>query len=40
MGDNRPDSSDSRSWGPVQGTSIVGQAFFVYFPLKDFGALP
>ncbi len=25
LGDNRPDSSDSRSWGPVQGGQAPGQ---------------
>lgn len=32
MGDNRPSSSDSRSWGPVKRDKIVGKAWFVYWP--------
>jgi signal peptidase I len=40
MGDNRPNSSDSRLWGPVQAGKIVGKAWIVYRPLDDFGAAP
>lgn len=32
MGDNRPRSSDSRSFGPIQTSKIVGKVFFRYFP--------
>ena len=32
MGDNRPDSEDSRFWGPVPKGWIIGQAFFTYWP--------
>ncbi len=32
MGDNRPDSSDSRDWGPVDKSLIVGQAWIRYWP--------
>lgn len=31
MGDNRDQSSDSRSWGPVDVNDIKGQAFMVYW---------
>ena len=31
MGDNRDQSSDSRSWGPVDVDDIKGQAFMVYW---------
>jgi len=31
LGDNRADSCDSRYWGPVQGSSIVGQVVLVWW---------
>jgi signal peptidase I len=34
MGDNRNDSGDSRMFGPVAGTAILGKAFFTYWPLN------
>lgn len=34
MGDNRGDSSDSRDWGPVPQTDIIGKAEMVYWPLS------
>ena len=33
MGDNRPDSQDSRFFGPINRELIVGRAFLRYFPL-------
>jgi len=33
MGDNRPDSQDSRFFGPIEHDLIVGRAFVRYFPL-------
>jgi len=36
-GDNRPYSSDSRAWGPITQSEIVGKAFFVYWPLSAIG---
>jgi signal peptidase I len=39
MGDNRPDSEDSRYWGPVPKRWIIGQAFFTYWPLGRLGFL-
>jgi signal peptidase I len=39
MGDNRPDSSDSRSWGPVGGERIIGKVIFRYWPPNAFGKL-
>lgn len=36
-GDNRPYSSDSRAWGPINKSDIVGRAFFRYWPLDAVG---
>ncbi|MBP9702407.1 signal peptidase I [Candidatus Woesebacteria bacterium] len=40
MGDNRLHSSDSREWGFVPRTNIVGRAFFRYWPVDVFGTIP
>lgn len=34
MGDNRPDSQDSRYFGPLDGDKIVGRAWLRIFPLS------
>ncbi len=39
MGDNRPDSEDSRFWGPVPRAWIIGKAFFTYWPPDRVGFL-
>jgi signal peptidase I len=39
MGDNRGDSDDSRYWGPVPQRSIIGVAFFTYWPPDRIGVL-
>ena len=39
MGDNRPDSEDSRFWGPVPRSWIVGKAFLTYWPPDRIGFL-
>jgi signal peptidase I len=39
MGDNRRDSYDSRYWGPVPKSWIIGGAFFTYWPLSRIGPL-
>jgi signal peptidase I len=39
MGDNRPRSSDSREFGTIPLSSIVGQVFYRYFPPKKMGTL-
>ena len=37
MGDNRPDSQDSRVFGPIDHDLIVGRALLRYFPLDQIG---
>jgi len=39
MGDNRPNSGDSRFFGPQPVSAIRGRAFWTYWPLRAFGAL-
>lgn len=35
MGDNRHNSEDSRVWGPIPETHIVGKPWFIWFSTKD-----
>ncbi len=37
VGDNRQYSSDSRAWGPIELSDIVGRAFFRYWPPDSVG---
>ncbi|MDE0088566.1 MAG: signal peptidase I [Candidatus Poribacteria bacterium] len=37
MGDNRDQSSDSRTWGPVPVENIKGQAFIIYWSINNNG---
>ncbi len=39
LGDNRPDSSDSRSWGVVRGQQILAKVILRYWPPSSFGKL-
>ena len=39
MGDNRPESDDSRFWGPVPQRWIIGTAIATYWPLNRIGTL-
>jgi signal peptidase I len=39
MGDNRPDSLDSRFWGPVPKAWLIGEAFLTYWPPDRVGVL-
>lgn len=40
MGDNRPNSSDSRHWGVLPKEFIVGRAYLRLLPLKEMDFLP
>ncbi|MDH5442097.1 MAG: signal peptidase I [Candidatus Nomurabacteria bacterium] len=40
MGDNRPHSSDSRSWGSLHQRAIVGRAMLRMYPFQNFSFLP
>lgn len=39
LGDNREHSRDSREWGALHKSSIMGKALIVYYPIKDFKIL-
>jgi signal peptidase I len=39
MGDNRIDSGDSREFGPVPERDVIGEAFFIYWPLRRISIL-
>jgi len=39
MGDNRPESGDSRFFGPQSITTVKGRAFWRHWPLNRFGKL-
>ena len=39
MGDHREASTDSRVFGPIDATTVVGRAFLRYWPATTFGIL-
>lgn len=39
MGDNRANSKDSRFLGPIEEDTVIGRAFFVYWPPNRIGRL-
>lgn len=39
MGDNRAESFDSRSFGPIETNHIVGRAFVIVWPISSWGFL-
>jgi len=39
MGDNRPQSQDSRAFGPIDEDLILGRAWLRYFPLERIGLI-
>lgn len=39
LGDNRGGSSDSREWGTVKKELVIGQAWFRYWPIPEFGLI-
>jgi signal peptidase I len=40
MGDHREDSADSRSFGPIEISKVIGRAWLRYWPFDTFGTLP
>jgi signal peptidase I len=39
MGDNRPNSSDSRYWGPITKKVMTGRAWISYWPINTSGVV-
>jgi signal peptidase I len=40
MGDHRQDSADSRTFGPIEISHVIGRAWLRYWPFDTFGILP
>ena len=40
LGDNRPESRDSRMFGPVPVSEIEGRVLFIYWPPERVGMAP
>lgn len=39
LGDNRPNSSDSRYWGPITKSEITGKSWVIYWPIQNVGVV-
>jgi len=39
MGDHRQESQDSRDFGPIEKTSVIGRAWIRYWPISQFGVI-
>jgi signal peptidase I len=40
LGDNRSHSADSRVFGVIEKSRIIGRAWLLYWPIKDIGTIP
>jgi signal peptidase I len=40
LGDNRNNSSDSQTWGPLPLAQVIGKAVIVYWPPPEMGLIP
>ncbi len=40
LGDHRADSKDSRAFGPIEESTVIGRAWLRYWPFNQFGVLP
>jgi signal peptidase I len=40
LGDNRPESSDSHSWGMLPAKDMIGKAWVSYWPPQEWGLVP
>jgi signal peptidase I len=40
LGDNRNNSNDSKNWGPLDMSEIIGKAVLIYWPMSEAGLIP